>query len=481
MAFLNSVMSLISAVAPTILAPSKPWHLLILNVFSFVADYGWRIVVFTVLLKLLLSPLDYFQRYKMRKNQKITERLKPTMEKLQKQYANDKQAFSRAQMELNRKEGYSYFSSCLPMIVTMVVFITLWQSMNTIASYMTFKQYVSLHDAYSAVETALSSDDAEANDELTVKVGQEVVARLYYDGIDREWVDGDEANNVEGLRQKYNLPDSFTDKFFEALDTEPAFDYSKPQQAKFLWISNIWAPDVPWGDQAILAWSKFDSTVKANKYNTSDKSGLSDADLGIYNETTYNKVMGQLLSEENPHSKTNGYLVLPILVLLLSVGSQLISTMQQKSAGQVNEKGGAATSMKVMMFMMPALMLFFSLQYASIFTLYMTVNSAMSLLLNVLFTNIIKLSERIKSKRHYGIAVGSTRGMTSSSDSPIIHYVKGANPNAGAKPPKEILSKNATAAKPVKAEKPRNVVKGSGRPDPNELMGIDMSDRTKKK
>lgn len=59
----------------------------------------------------------------MHKNQKITERLKPTMEKIQKQYGDNKQAFSQKQMELNRKEGYSYFSACLPMIVTLVVFI----------------------------------------------------------------------------------------------------------------------------------------------------------------------------------------------------------------------------------------------------------------------------------------------------------------------------------------------------------------------
>ena len=151
MAFLNTITALIgqaTAIAPNIVAPGKMWHLLILNVFDFVADYGWRIVLFTVLLKLILSPLDFFQRYKLNKNQKITERLKPTLEKLQKQYGDDKQAFSQKQMELNRKEGYSYFSSCLPMIVTLVVFITLWLSMQTVAQYMTFKEYITMYDEY---------------------------------------------------------------------------------------------------------------------------------------------------------------------------------------------------------------------------------------------------------------------------------------------------------------------------------------------
>ena len=109
MALLNSLFSFLGATAtaitPSVAAPGSMWHLLILKSFAFVADYGWRIVVFTVLLKLVISPLDFYQRYKLQKNQKITERLKPTMEKIQKQYGHDKQAFSHKHLELNRKEG----------------------------------------------------------------------------------------------------------------------------------------------------------------------------------------------------------------------------------------------------------------------------------------------------------------------------------------------------------------------------------------
>ena len=102
MAVLNSVFAFLGAVpasiTPSVAAPDSMWHLLILKTFAFVADYGWRIVVFTVLLKLVLSPLDFYQRYKMHKNQKITERLKPTMEKIQKQYGNYNQSFSKKHM-----------------------------------------------------------------------------------------------------------------------------------------------------------------------------------------------------------------------------------------------------------------------------------------------------------------------------------------------------------------------------------------------
>ena len=55
MAVLNTVFAFLgavpTAVTPSVAAPGSMWHLLILKTFAFVADYGWRIVVFTLLLK----------------------------------------------------------------------------------------------------------------------------------------------------------------------------------------------------------------------------------------------------------------------------------------------------------------------------------------------------------------------------------------------------------------------------------------------
>ena len=58
MAVLNTVSSILSVI-PAIAEPGGMWASLILKVFGFIANYGWRIVVFTVLLKLVISPLDF--------------------------------------------------------------------------------------------------------------------------------------------------------------------------------------------------------------------------------------------------------------------------------------------------------------------------------------------------------------------------------------------------------------------------------------
>lgn len=560
-----------AAVAPSIAAPGKMWHLLILNVFSFVADYGWRIVVFTVLLKLVLSPLDFYQRYKMNKNQKITERLKPTMEKLQKQYAGDKQMFSQKQMELNRKEGYSYFSSCLPMIVTMVIFITLWISMQTIAEYMTFKEYATMYDEYQYVnscvtdgdeyqtlvrpyvvkieeydakitsytdkieeydtklkKTDLSDDerndltaaraeavekraalyeerrpfaeDKAAVDVKVVSMCQDVIYQMYYYGLDEGFTAKLRQNEDYGSlvpEYKYEVvkKDDGTEERVQH-DFTVTRDGKKTDkvQASFLWIQNIWAPDVPWGDQAILDYDAFKKGI--DDYYNADTNGIKDGAVlsAMRSKTEYNNVMGKLLSDKS-HSRTNGYLILPILVVVLSLGSQLLSSMQQKRAGQVNAKGGVATSMKVMMVIMPIMMAVFALQYASIFALYMVVNSATTLFFNFTFTGIIKLIDNRRRNRKYGITTGSVR--SAGGKSPIIHYVKGANPNAGAKEPAPVAVSAGGNVKNggIKGESDRGGKKNKkspqgirptvrgGRPDPNELMDVDMisSGKNKKK
>ena len=477
MAVLNSVFALLGisqAVTPSVVAPGSMWHLLILKSFAFVVDYGWRIVVFTVLLKLVISPLDFYKRYKMNKNQKITERLKPTMEKIQKQYGNDKQAFQQKQMELNRKEGYSYFSACLPMIITMVVFITLWLSMQTIARYMMFKEYTTMYDEYTYVTEqiftpvgegeALSPEQAQRK-ELSVKIGQDVVYKMYYDGLDESFADELRGN----AEYKDVIPQDF-----KLLRDGARID---KVQSSFLWIKNIWAPDVPWGNQAILSEEAFKNGI--GDYSKPSTSGLETADQDKL-MSMYNDVMGKLLNDTSA-SRTNGYLILPILVVVLSLGAQLLSMFQQKRAGQVNAKGGMATSMKVMMFIMPVMMAVFAIQSASIFSLYMATNSATTLLFNVLFTGVIRLIDNIKSKRKYGIAYGSTRAAASGGNSAIIHYVKGANPNAGQR-----IAEPAEANGGKRSKKSRGASSGAvtrgGRPDPNDLMNIDMSsDKSKKK
>lgn len=97
---------------------------------SIIHNYGWSMVVFTLLIKLILLPLDY----KSRKSMRRMTRLQPQVAKLQKKYANDKEKLNQKTAELYRREGINPMSGCLPMLVSMVILFIMFAAMRTVAN-----------------------------------------------------------------------------------------------------------------------------------------------------------------------------------------------------------------------------------------------------------------------------------------------------------------------------------------------------------
>ncbi|MDR3318990.1 MAG: YidC/Oxa1 family membrane protein insertase [Clostridiales bacterium] len=124
------------------------WRWVITTVFGFVANYGLRVVVLTICLKLLLSPIDFYTRKKNKDNARIMLRIQPEIEKLSKQYANDPRELQTKKSALQKKSGYSLGSTCLPLILTMFIFITLWQGFTAIANQMNKSMYDTLQSQY---------------------------------------------------------------------------------------------------------------------------------------------------------------------------------------------------------------------------------------------------------------------------------------------------------------------------------------------
>ena len=97
---------------------------------SVVGNYGWTIVVFSLLLRLVIFPFDYKSRVSMRKTTKI----QPQMNALQKKYANDKDTLNRKMSELYKKEKINPLSSCLPMLLTMPFLFAVWEALRMMAN-----------------------------------------------------------------------------------------------------------------------------------------------------------------------------------------------------------------------------------------------------------------------------------------------------------------------------------------------------------
>lgn len=94
------------------------------------------VILFTVLLKLITLPFDFMSRASMRKNSLKMEQMRPELEKLQKQYADNKDLYNQKMMALYKKNGYSMFGACLPTILTLVIFIV---AINAFTDYSKFQ------------------------------------------------------------------------------------------------------------------------------------------------------------------------------------------------------------------------------------------------------------------------------------------------------------------------------------------------------
>lgn len=87
-------------------------------------NFGLAIVVLTILIRALLIPLTLPSLKAAGKMKEIA----PELEKLKKKYANNKQKFAQAQLELYKKHGINPAAGCLPQIIQLVVLIALYQA-----------------------------------------------------------------------------------------------------------------------------------------------------------------------------------------------------------------------------------------------------------------------------------------------------------------------------------------------------------------
>lgn len=100
----------------------QPIFWLLKQIYDVVGNWGWSIVIITIIIKLLfykLSATSYRSMGNMRK-------LQPKIEALKERHGEDKQKFSQAVMELYRKEKVNPLGGCLPILVQIPVFIALY-------------------------------------------------------------------------------------------------------------------------------------------------------------------------------------------------------------------------------------------------------------------------------------------------------------------------------------------------------------------
>jgi YidC/Oxa1 family membrane protein insertase len=91
-------------------------------IHGIVGNWGWAIIILTVIIKLVFYPLNA----KAGRSMAQMKVLAPKMEKLKEMYGDDRQKLNQAMMELYRTEKINPLGGCLPIVVQIPVFIALY-------------------------------------------------------------------------------------------------------------------------------------------------------------------------------------------------------------------------------------------------------------------------------------------------------------------------------------------------------------------
>ena len=101
---------------------SKPLFWLLSKLHDQVGNWGWAIVLLTILIKLAFFKLTEAQYKSMARMRK----LQPRIEALKERYGDDRQRMSQAMMEMYKKEKVNPLGGCLPILVQIPIFIALY-------------------------------------------------------------------------------------------------------------------------------------------------------------------------------------------------------------------------------------------------------------------------------------------------------------------------------------------------------------------
>lgn len=305
---------------------------------SIVHNYGWSMILFTLLIKLVLLPLDY----KSRKSMMRMNAVQPQMAKLQKKYANDKEKLNQKMAELYRREGVNPMSGCLPMLLSMVVLFVMFAAMRTVANTELAKQAIDLlttgvqtNESWLWIKNIWMPDSpfngiiADSNNlrmipaDIWAKVfsalSPESIAALAGHGIDAATINGE--------------------SIFAALQTLPIYAQE----------TALWAP-------------------------------MPHVNLILANLSVY--------------ANNNGWFILPVLAAV----TQYLMTLSQPQPAAADPNSPQAANGKFMKYFFPLFSLWICSSYNAIFALYWVVSNVFawiqSVIMNKYFENVAKKEQQ---------------------------------------------------------------------------------------
>ena len=386
------------------------------------AGVGVGIILFSLVLKLITLPFDVYQRISMRKQNFQMKANQEKMERLQKQYANDKEKYNQKLMEMYKENGISMMSSCLPMILSLIIFIVAINAFNAFAQYSNIQNYNTMVGAYNeTIERycpdledqnitevqgengytyTVKGNDADDYFYLEVTTDKVVPAtervafiknspdKVYHIDVQKVkdsalWKNGviQVTDKTEGDTAEQKEANAIRAYFIEEGQNavKEAYEKEVKENTRFLWIKNIWVTDATY-KAPVLSYADFEAEAKREAFEVGDKE-VKYSDISqytnVYSESSYNLITAKL---DDAKSGYNGYFVLIVLSIGTILLQQFVTMRSQKEQQKFSTVDGqGAGQQKMMMIIMTGMFAIFSFMYSSAFAIYLTVSNVFSM------------------------------------------------------------------------------------------------------
>ena len=136
-------------------------------IYNFIGNYGFSIIIFSIIIKVIMIPISVKQHKTLKKSTKIQAKMK----EIQFKYKNDPQKLNEATMELYKSENMSPFSGCLSAIVQIILLFAVFYLVRSPLTYMK-KIDVATIDKYTTImqQNNLSTNSSYPEIELIKEI-----------------------------------------------------------------------------------------------------------------------------------------------------------------------------------------------------------------------------------------------------------------------------------------------------------------------
>lgn len=384
---LNMVPLIAEAVKPT-----GVWET-ILFAFGGGMNFVWGVLIFCIVLQLVMYPLDFFNRRMMKKNSEGQKILQPKLQEVKEKYpvimAPGQRYFDTAKQKWIQKPAFDknkqirdqkirevytksdvklggpMFVSLIAMVLNMVIFITLFGGLNSIARYRANDQYLQARSAYELVMDVDSGGSGDESEALEAAKVAYLEKRESWAWVHNIWMPDNWSGSVmsfDAYKSRVGLEGQIKKNYsYYSRAAKPEERTADYDPVNFTTVT----------EGKTIFYNNDDMTEEGAKTGKTRYNEAVTADLAA-EKALYEKLIGPIADE---NSGWNGILLLPILVVGVNIFSQLVTMgfIFKKKKDKEKPKG------LVMMLVLNGIFVYFALVYNAVFSIYMITGAVMRL------------------------------------------------------------------------------------------------------